>query len=273
MKWFMFTRRDKQGSSLLQSAPVWTYHGSPLPWPQEFYLLYTKETLLFGSIHTPVDLLLHHLTGAWELAKKNRDDVEIHFIPVPRMKLPRPTSKREVSPQKRRRKKGGTWRMGRFSSPGKNLPLQWWWTAEAKVSGRYYVNYQDSKAMLWWWERLEAMCSPQTPMNLVIFSPPTTLGWILSDLGPWGKKNIKKEYVPSQLSCASSLSQGSREQGCGMPFHRSSPTRDAEQTSSNCLLFRSVKRLTLSSSLIVPPFQGHHLKQRSAQQRDEALHP
>lgn len=214
MKWFMFTRRDKQGSSLLQSAPVWTYYGSPLPWPQDFYLLYTKETLLFGSIHTPMDLILHHLTGAWELAKKNRDDVEIHFIPVTHMKLPRPTSKREVSPQKRRRKKGGTWRMGRFSSPGKNPPLQWWWTAEAKVSGRYYVNYQDSQAMLWWWERLEAMCSPQTPMNLVIFSPPTTLGWILSDLGPWGKKKYQERVCPfPTLMCQ--LPQP-RQQGAGM---------------------------------------------------------
>lgn len=212
MKWFMFTR--KQTSSLLQSAPVWTYHGSPLPWPQDFYLLYTKETLLFGSIHTPMDRILHQLTGAWELAKKNRDDVEIHFIPVPHMKPSRPTSKREVSPQKRRRRKGGTWRMGRFSSLGKNPPLQWWWTAGAKVSGRYYVNYQDSQAMLWWLEHLEVMCSPQTPMNLVIFLP-SNHPWVDS-FWSWSLRKKKyQEWVCPFPTLRCQLPQP-RQQGAGM---------------------------------------------------------
>lgn len=72
----------------------------------------------------------------------------------------------------------------------------------------------------------------------------------------------------SHMPASSAKEAGSRDVTCLPTDPHTLPSLDAEQTSSNCLLFRSLKRLTLSSSLIVPSFQGHHLKQRSAQQRD-----
>lgn len=178
----------------------------------------------------------------------------------------------KVSPQKMRRRKGRIWRMGRSSSPGKNPALQWWWTTEAKVSRRYYVNYQDSQAMLWWLEHLKLCGSPQPPMSLVIFLPSNHPwgGFFLFLLYEEKKSSRNSMSLPnSHVPAPSAKEAGSRDVACLSAA--SSPTLDAEQTSSNCLLFRSVKRLTLSSSLIVPPFQGHHLKQQWCNRG--ALHP
>lgn len=220
----MFTRVDKQKTSLLQSARIWIYHGSSLPRPQRSYLFYAKGTLLFGSIYTRTDLIFHHLTRPCDLAKKDRDDVEIYLILVPHMQCPQPY-KQERGKLKEQEEKGRKEvrkrRMRRLNSPGKKLPLQWYgdilcYTVmmDHRREGIRKVlcklSKQPSHALM----VRESECHVLVPRHqwaLLFVFLPITLGWILSDPGPWEKKSSR-----NSMSLTNSHMPASSAKGAGM---------------------------------------------------------
>lgn len=135
-KWFMFTKMDKQKTSLLQSAYVWIYDGSSLPLPQIPYLLYARRTLLFGSIHTP---LTQYVIIWWERVSWPRRP-EMMWKPIPSLfhtGKPHPLKQERGKSieEEEGRRRGRKLRMGRLNSRGKKPPLQWWRTTEARCQG------------------------------------------------------------------------------------------------------------------------------------------